>query len=55
MAAPFTPKSRTKIKIGSKIIFKTVPSAVTIMGSFISPSPESIDLKNPEKIIQGKL
>ena len=52
-AAPFTPipnpnppySSKSKIKIGSNIIFRTVPITATITGNFISPSPANIDLK----------
>ena len=40
-------------RIGSKIIFKTVPSPAIIIGNFISPSPAKIDLKNPEKTMKG--
>ena len=51
---PIFPKlSNSKIKIGSRIIFKIVPKPATIIGNFISPSPARIDLKNPEKIMNG--
>ena len=58
-AAPFTPmpnpnppySSKSKIKIGSKIIFKIVPVAATITGNFISPSPASIDRNTIENTI----
>ena len=49
-AAPATPKSKAKMKIGSRIVFRTVPKAAIIMGSFMSPSPERMDRKNAEKI-----
>ena len=58
-AAPLTPmpnpnppySSKSKIKIGSKIIFNIVPMAATITGNFISPSPANIDLNTIEKTI----
>ena len=31
------------------MVFRTVPRPATTIGSFISPSPARIDLKNPEK------
>ena len=34
-------------------MFNIVPKPATIIGNFISPSPERIDLKNPEKIMKG--
>ena len=34
-------------------MFNIVPNPATIIGNFISPSPERIDLKNPEKIMKG--
>ena len=40
---PIPPKlSKSKINIGSKIIFKIVPNPATIIGSFISPSPANL-------------
>ena len=51
---PIPPKlSKSKINIGSKIIFKIVPNPATIIGSFISPSPANIERKKPEKTING--
>ena len=53
--SPILPKSfNSKIKIGSKIIFSTVPKPATAMGNFMSPSPASMDLKNAPKTINGK-
>ena len=34
-------------------MFNIVPKPATIIGNFISPSPERIDLKNPENIMKG--
>ena len=52
-AAPATPKPSVKIKIGSRIIFNTVPRAATVMGNLVSPSPASIDRKNVDSTIKG--
>ena len=49
-AAPLTPYSKVKIRIGSRIRFKTVPINPIIIGIFVSPSPAKIALKNIEKI-----
>ena len=39
----------TNIKIGSRMIFRTVPKPAIIIGNFMSPSPANMDRKNPEK------
>ena len=41
--------SKLKMKIGSNIMFRTVPITATITGNFISPSPANIDLNTIAK------
>ena len=50
-AAPATSILKTIMKIGSRMIFRIVPSAKTFIGKIVSPSPERIDRKNIAKII----
>ena len=52
-AAPGTPNPSVKIKIGSRIIFSTVPNAATVIGNLVSPSPARMERKNADRTIKG--
>ena len=52
-AAPFTPISKTKMAIGSKIIFSIAPITIEAMAYFGEPSALIIELKVVPIIING--
>ena len=52
-AAPVTPQPSTRIMIGSKIIFTTVPIRFPTIDSLDAPSPRRIFANAVENIING--
>ena len=54
IAAPCTPILNTKMKIGSKITFKTAPSTIEVIAYLGFPSALIIEFRVVPIIIKGK-